>query len=69
MFADATSGVSSCRFPFLCTGAPDADGRTAVDLNRAVLPPCAFAEAFLGPMPPPGNTWEVAVEAGERNLV
>ncbi|WP_405633587.1 DUF1684 domain-containing protein [Streptomyces sp. NBC_00016] len=69
VFADATSGVTSHRFRFLYSGAPDADGRTTVDFNRAVLPPCAFADAFLCPFPPPGNTYDVAVEAGERNLV
>lgn len=69
VFADATSGVSSYRFRFLYSGAPDADGRTTVDFNRAVLPPCAFVDAFLCPFPPPGNTYDVAVEAGERNLV
>lgn len=69
VFADATSGVTSCRFRFPHSGAPDADGRTTVDFNRAVLPPCACADAFLRPSPPPGNTYDVAVEAGERNLV
>lgn len=40
-----------------------------VDLNRAVLPPCAFADHFICPFPPPGNTLPVAVEAGERNRI
>ncbi|MFE7929605.1 DUF1684 domain-containing protein [Streptomyces sp. NPDC057456] len=61
--------TSSYRFRFPYSGAPDADGRTTVDFNRAVLPPCAFVDAFLCPFPPPGNTYDVAVEAGERNLV
>ncbi|WP_383477886.1 DUF1684 domain-containing protein [Streptomyces sp. NPDC057690] len=69
VFADATSGVTGCRSRFLHSGAPDADGRTTVDFHRAVLPPCACADAFLRPCPPPGNTYDVAVEAGERNLV
>ncbi|MGC0332962.1 uncharacterized protein (DUF1684 family) [Streptomyces sp. SAI-170] len=69
VFADATSGVSSYRFRFLRPAAPDAEGRTTVDLNRALLPPCAFADHFICPFPPPGNTLDVAVEAGERNLV
>ena len=67
-FADATSGAGSFRFRFLYPQAPDAEGRTAVDLNRAQLPQCAFADHFLCPFPPPGNTLDVAVEAGERNL-
>lgn len=69
VFADATSGSSSYRFRFLRPAAPDADGRTTVDFNRALLPPCAFADHFVCPFPPPGNTLGVAVEAGERNLL
>lgn len=68
VFADATSGRSTFRFRFLYPPAPDDEGRTAVDLNRAVLPNCAFADHFICPLPPPGNTLSVDVEAGERNL-
>lgn len=68
VFADATSGVSSFRFRFLYAAAPDAQGRTVVDFNRAQLPPCAFADHFLCPFPPPGNTLGVEVGAGERNV-
>lgn len=68
VFADATSGKSTYRFRFLYADAPDAEGRTTVDLNRAVLPNCAFADHFVCPFPPPGNTLPVAVDAGERNL-
>ncbi|MFI1074322.1 DUF1684 domain-containing protein [Streptomyces puniciscabiei] len=66
VFADATSGGTSFRFRFLYPAAPDAEGRTTVDFNRAQLPPCAFADHFICPFPPPGNTLDVAVEAGER---
>ncbi|MFF4016690.1 DUF1684 domain-containing protein [Streptomyces sp. NPDC001843] len=69
VFADATSGDSSYRFRFLYPAAPDADGLTTVDFNRALLPPCAFAGHFICPLPPPGNTLDVAVEAGERRLL
>ncbi|MGC9499164.1 DUF1684 domain-containing protein [Streptomyces sp. WG7] len=68
VFADATSGSTSYRFRFLRPAAPDAEGRTTVDFNRALLPPCAFADHFVCPFPPPGNTLEVPVEAGEREL-
>ncbi|MEV5387014.1 DUF1684 domain-containing protein [Streptomyces sp. NPDC052721] len=68
VFADATSGDTSFRFRFLFSPAPDAEGRTTVDFNRAQLPPCAFADHFVCPFPPPGNTLDVAVEAGERHL-
>ncbi|MFD8154607.1 DUF1684 domain-containing protein [Streptomyces sp. NPDC059720] len=68
VFADATSGNGSYRFRFLRPGAPDAEGRTTVDFNRALLPPCAFADHFVCPFPPPGNTLDVAIAAGERML-
>ncbi|MFJ1600827.1 DUF1684 domain-containing protein [Streptomyces sp. NPDC088261] len=69
VFADTTSGVDSFGFRFLRPPAPDADGTVSVDLNRAVLPPCAFADHFLCPFPPPGNRLPIAVPAGERRLV
>ncbi|WP_406448607.1 DUF1684 domain-containing protein [Streptomyces sp. NBC_00876] len=69
VFADATSGDTSYRFRFLRPAAPAADGTVTVDLNRVLLPPCAFADHFICPFPPPGNTLPVAVEAGERNRI
>lgn len=55
-------------FDFLRPAAPDAEGRTTVDFNRSLLPPCAFADHFVCPFPPPGNTLGVAIAAGERDL-
>ncbi|MFF4218849.1 DUF1684 domain-containing protein [Streptomyces nondiastaticus] len=69
VFADATSGVSSYRFRFLRAPAPGVDGRVTLDFNRALLPPCAFADHFICPFPPPGNTLTVPVPAGERDVV
>ncbi|MGW5178280.1 DUF1684 domain-containing protein [Streptomyces sp. NPDC004082] len=69
VFADTTSGNSSYRFRFLRPAAPDAEGSTTVDFNRSLLPPCAFADHFICPFPPPGNTLHAAVEAGERKLL
>jgi uncharacterized protein (DUF1684 family) len=66
VFADATSGVSTYRFRFLTLPAPDAEGRTVADFNRAYLPPCAFADHYVCPVPPRGNTLTVPVEAGEK---
>ncbi|MEU9333709.1 DUF1684 domain-containing protein [Streptomyces sp. NPDC048290] len=68
VFADATSGNGSYRFRFLRPAAPDAEGRTTVDFNRTLLPPCAFADHFICPFPPPGNRLEAAVAAGERDV-
>ncbi len=69
VFADSTSGDGSYRFRFLRPVAPDAEGRTTVDFNRSLLPPCAFADHFVCPFPPPGNTLGVPIAAGERNLL
>ncbi|MFF4008820.1 DUF1684 domain-containing protein [Streptomyces sp. NPDC001717] len=68
VFGDATGGRSSYRFRFLKPGVPGADGSITVDLNRALLPPCAFADHFICPFPPPGNTLPFEVAAGERRL-
>ncbi|GAA2746064.1 MULTISPECIES: DUF1684 domain-containing protein [Kitasatospora] len=69
VIADATSGHETYRFRFITLPAPDADGHTVLDLNRAYLPPCAFADHFVCPFPPPGNRLTVAVEAGERHVI
>ncbi|MDH6710984.1 uncharacterized protein (DUF1684 family) [Kitasatospora sp. MAA19] len=69
VIADATSGIDTYRFRFITLPAPDADGRTVLDLNRAYLPPCAFADHFICPFPPPGNRLDFAVEAGERQVL
>ncbi|CAM5562942.1 hypothetical protein GCM10010329_70050 [Streptomyces spiroverticillatus] len=67
VLADAGSGKSSYRFRFLRPAAPEADGSVTVDFNRALLPPCAFADHFICPFPPPGNTLPFAVPVGELN--
>jgi uncharacterized protein (DUF1684 family) len=69
VFSDATSGdttYSVGRFLFV---APDADGNVTLDFNQAVLPPCGFSYAFNCPMPPKQNRFEVAIEAGEKNVL
>ncbi|GAA3369530.1 DUF1684 domain-containing protein [Streptomyces sannanensis] len=68
VFADGTSGESSYRFRFLRPTAPAADGSVTVDFNRVLLPPCAFADHFICPFPPPGNTLDVDIPAGERSV-
>ncbi|MFF9409366.1 DUF1684 domain-containing protein [Streptomyces anandii] len=69
VFADVTSGDGGFRFRFPYAEAPDAEGLTTVDFNRAQLPPCAFADHFVCPFPPPGNTLGLAIPAGERTLL
>ncbi|MED7948220.1 DUF1684 domain-containing protein [Streptomyces sp. BE303] len=69
VIADATSGRDTYRFRFITLPEPDADGHTVLDLNRAYLPPCAFADHFICPFPPPGNRLDFAVEAGEKQVL
>ncbi|MEV7090066.1 DUF1684 domain-containing protein [Streptomyces sp. NPDC093085] len=69
VFADAAGGAGGFPFRFLRPGAPAADGRITVDLNRALLPPCAFADHFICPFPPPGNTLPFAVPVGEHTVL
>jgi uncharacterized protein (DUF1684 family) len=64
---DGTSGVetySAARF--LYADAPDAEGWTTVDFNRAYNPPCAFNPHTTCPLPPPENRLDVRIEAGEK---
>jgi uncharacterized protein len=68
VFADATSGKSTHRFRFLAFPAPTPDGATVADFNRAYLPPCAFADHYLCPVPPTGNTLPAPIEAGEQSV-
>ena len=65
-FADATNGVSTKQFRFLTFAAPDSAGVVELDFNRAFLPPCAFGEGYLCPIPPAQNRLPFAVDAGER---
>jgi len=69
VFADASSGRGAFRFRFVELPAPGPDGSTVLDFNRAYLPPCAFADHFICPFPPPGNRLESAVPAGETRIL
>lgn len=69
VFADGTSGVEAYRFRFLRIDEPAGDGGVVVDFNRAYLPPCAFSDQFVCPLPPAGNRLAASVRAGERAVV
>jgi uncharacterized protein (DUF1684 family) len=65
---DGTSGAetySAARF--LYADAPDAEGWTTLDFNRAYNPPCAFNPHTTCPLPPPENRLEIRIEAGEKS--
>jgi uncharacterized protein (DUF1684 family) len=69
VFADATSGQSTYSVGRFLYIAPNSDGTITLDVNRAVLPPCAFSYAFNCPLPPKQNRFPFAVEAGEKNAL
>jgi uncharacterized protein (DUF1684 family) len=65
VFADPTTADSKPFFRFLSTEAPAADGTVTLDFNRAHLPPCAFTDHYVCPLPPKGNTVAEPIRAGE----
>ncbi|WP_042417990.1 DUF1684 domain-containing protein [Streptacidiphilus anmyonensis] len=67
--ADLTRRAETCGFRVVEIPEPDPSGATVVDFNRAQLPPSAFAEHYLCPLPPEGNTLPWSVRAGERRVL
>ena len=67
IFADRTSGHGSYGAGrYIDTAKPPADGRVAVDFNRAYNPPCAFTAFATCPLPPPENRLDLAITSGEK---
>lgn len=67
VFGDATNGRDTYGGGrFLYVDAPDADGRTVLDFNRAYNPPCVFTPYATCPLPPPQSRLPFHVEAGEK---
>ncbi|MBG6239224.1 uncharacterized protein (DUF1684 family) [Mycetocola sp. CAN_C7] len=69
VFADGTSGAESYRFRFLDMAPADENGAVLVDFNRAYLPPCAFSDFYVCPLPPAGNRFGSPIRAGEKNVL
>ncbi len=68
-FRDGTSGKESYGAArFLFPQVPQGGGPVELDFNRASLPPCAFSDAFVCPLPPEQNVLPFRVEAGEKSL-
>ncbi|HEY8833999.1 MAG TPA: DUF1684 domain-containing protein [Chthoniobacterales bacterium] len=42
------------------------NGEAILDFNKAENPPCAFTPYATCPLPPPGNSLEVEIKAGEK---
>lgn len=67
IFADATSSKETYGSGrFLAVDAPDGNGRTHIDFNRAYNPPCAFTPFATCPLPPAGNRLAIPITAGEK---
>lgn len=67
IMADETSGGDTYGGGrFLYVEQPDSTGRTCIDFNKAINPPCAFTAYATCPLPPPQNRLPMAVTAGEK---
>jgi len=65
-FGDATNGPDTFGFRQLSVPAPrTGTDTTVVDFNRSALPPCAFSDHYICPVPPVGNRLPVALAGGE----
>ncbi|WP_084670356.1 DUF1684 domain-containing protein [Microbacterium paludicola] len=67
LFTDATSGLTTyAANRSVSVAAPDADGWTVIDFNRAVNLPCAYTDHATCPLPPAENRLPIGIEAGEK---
>ncbi len=67
LFTDATSGLTTYAANRSVTvAAPDLDGWTIIDFNRAVNLPCAYTDHATCPLPPAENRLPIGIEAGEK---
>lgn len=66
VFRDASSGEETYAAARFLYADLEADGRVALDFNRAYNPPCAFNPYTTCPIPLPENRLPVKILAGER---
>lgn len=67
LFTDATSGITTyAANRSVSVAAPDADGLTTIDFNRATNLPCAYTDYATCPLPPTENRLPIGIEAGEK---
>jgi uncharacterized protein (DUF1684 family) len=67
-FRDRTSGGDTYGAGRYLDVEPQPDGRVRLDFNRAYNPYCAYNTGWICPLPPPENTLDVAVRAGEKGF-
>lgn len=67
IFGDETNTVETYGGGrFLSVKQPGENGRTLIDFNMAVNPPCTFSPFATCPLPPPANQLPIRVTAGEK---
>jgi uncharacterized protein (DUF1684 family) len=67
IFGDETNGSETYGGGrFLSVAEPDQQGRTVIDFNKAINPPCVFSKYATCPLPPQENQLELRVTAGEK---
>lgn len=66
VFKDATNGSQTYPTGRFLVATLESDGTVILDFNRAYNPPCAFTPYATCPLPPPGNSLSVPIEAGEK---
>lgn len=67
IFGDETTGRET--YPagrYMYLEAPDAQGKTIIDFNKAFSPPCAYNDFATCPVASPRNRLKTRIEAGER---
>lgn len=66
IFRDRTNGEATYPSGRFLVCPPPEQHRVALDFNRAYNPPCAFTDFATCPLPPPQNSLDLRIEAGER---
>lgn len=66
-FRDATSGKETYPLGRYVDATKLPNGKYLLDFNLAYNPACAFSEFYNCPVPPKGNTLDVAIRAGEMD--
>jgi uncharacterized protein (DUF1684 family) len=67
LFRDKTSGLTT--YPAqreMIVRLPESGDEVKLDFNRAYNKNCAYTDVAVCPLPPAGNTLDVAIEAGEK---
>ena len=68
VFADKTNGHETYGAGrYLYADKPGPDGKTVLDFNKSINPPCDFVSYATCPLPPRQNLLTVSVEAGEKS--